>query len=151
MPIRKARTGDIKKVQKLINVVAKRQELIPRSLNDLYENIRDLYVHETGGKVDGVCALHVMWEDLAEIRSLSVSKGARNRGVGRALAKKCLAEARKLGIKNVFALTYTPEFFTGLGFKEIDKATLPQKIWGDCLKCLKFPDCDEHAVQIKLK
>lgn len=151
MPIRKARMADIKGLQKLINGPAGRQELLPRSLNDLYENVRDLYVHVKDGKVDGVCALHAMWEDLAEIRSLAVHKNARNKGIGRALIKRCLSEAKKLGVKKVFALTYTPEYFAGLGFSEIDKSELPQKIWGDCLKCLKFPDCDEHAVMLRIK
>ena len=71
-------------------------------------------------------------------------------GVGRALVQTCLDEARELGLKKVFALTYKPGFFTKLGFAEIDKSQLPQKIWRDCIKCVKFPECDEIAVSIEL-
>jgi amino-acid N-acetyltransferase len=91
-----------------------------------------------------------MWEDLAEIRSLAVDKNYQDRGIGKNLVKQCLKEAKALGLKRVFALTYHPEFFKKLGFKDTDKASLPQKIWGDCLRCPKFPECDENAVIINL-
>lgn len=150
MKIRKAETTEIKQVQKLINEFAKREEMLPRSLNDLYESIRDLYVYEDKGKIKGVCALHIMWDDLAEIRSLAVSKDLQGKGIGKRLLATCLKEAKQLGIKRVFALTYQPEFFGKMGFKDIDKSKLPQKIWGDCLRCPKFPECDEDAVIIEL-
>jgi len=124
--------------------------MIPRSLNELYETVRDFIVCEVDGNVCGVCALHIMWEDLAEIRSLAVDKNFQKKGIGKNLVKQCLKEAKALGIKKIFALTYHPEFFKKLGFKDIDKASLPQKIWGDCLRCHKFPECDEHAVIITL-
>jgi amino-acid N-acetyltransferase len=96
--------------------------------------------------VIGICALHLCWEDLAEIRSLAVREGDRKKGIGAKLVKACLAEANTLRIKRVFALTYEPAFFERLGFKKVDKAVLPHKIWTDCLKCVKFPDCDEIAL-----
>jgi amino-acid N-acetyltransferase len=96
--------------------------------------------------VVGVCALHICWEDLAEIRSLVVREEERNKGIGLKLVKACLDESRVLGVKKVFALTYEPEFFGKLGFEKVDKAVLPHKIWTDCLKCFKFPDCDEEAM-----
>jgi len=120
--------------------------MIPRSLNELYETVRDFVVCEGHGNICGVCALHIMWEDLAEIRSLAVEKHYQKRGVGKKLVQQCLKEARALGIKKVFALTYCPEFFKKIGFVDIDKASLPQKIWGDCLRCPRFPECNEHAV-----
>ncbi|MDP1852891.1 MAG: N-acetyltransferase [Candidatus Omnitrophota bacterium] len=150
MKIRKAETTEIKQVQKLINEFAKREEMLPRSLNDLYENIRDLFVCEDRGQIKGACALHILWEDLAEIRSLAVSEELQGKGIGKRLLKTCLKEAKELGIKRVFALTYQPEFFRKTGFKGIDKSKLPQKIWGDCLRCPKFPECDEDAVIIEL-
>lgn len=124
--------------------------MIPRSLNELYETLRDFFVCEDSGGVRGVCALHIMWEDLAEIRSLAVEKKYQRRGIGKNLVKQCLKEANELGLKKIFALTYHPEFFRKLGFLDVDKASLPQKIWGDCLHCHKFPECDEHAVIINL-
>jgi len=150
LKIRKAETTDIKQVQKLINEFAKREEMLPRSLNDLYENIRDLFVCEDRGQIKGACALHILWEDLAEIRSLAVAEGSRRKGIGNRLLKICLREAKGLGIKRVFALTYQPEFFLKNSFKGIDKSKLPQKIWGDCLRCPRFPECDEDAVIMEL-
>lgn len=120
--------------------------MLPRALNELYESIRDFFVYEIDGQIVGVCALRILWEDLAEVRSLAVLPEFQRSGIGRALVKRCLKEAVDLGIKRVFALTYRPDFFKKNGFVDIDKAKLPQKIWGDCLKCHKFPECDEHAV-----
>ncbi len=146
MKIRKAKIADIKQVHALVNDFARREQMLPRALNELYEGIRDFYVLEDKGNIQGVCALRILWEDLAEIRSLAVSAEYQKLGIGRKLVKRCLKEAAEIGIKRVFALTYTPDFFKKIGFKDIDKAKLPQKIWGDCLKCPKFPECDETAV-----
>ncbi|MCL5023834.1 MAG: N-acetyltransferase [Nitrospirae bacterium] len=146
MKIRKATIADIKPIHKLINEFAGKGEMIPRSLNDLYENMRDIFVCEDGGELKGVCALHILWEDLAEIRSLSVKSDSRRAGIGKRLVTTCVREAENLGIRKVFALTYHPDFFKKIGFSEIDKSELPQKIWGDCLRCPKFPECDETAV-----
>jgi len=150
LKIRKAKISDLKQAQKLVNDYAKIEQMIPRSLNELYETVRDFVVCEFNGNVCGVCALHIMWEDLAEIRSLAVENKHQKKGIGRNLVKQCLKEAKALGIKKVFALTYQPEFFKKLGFADIDKASLPQKIWGDCVRCPRFPECDEHAVIIHL-
>jgi amino-acid N-acetyltransferase len=150
LKIRKAKISDLIQVHKLVNEFAKLEEMIPRSLNELYETLRDFVICEEDDSVCGVCALHIMWEDLAEIRSLAVDKKYQKRGIGRSLVKQCLKEAKALGLKRIFALTYHPEFFRKLGFLDIDKSSLPQKIWGDCLRCHKFPECDEHAVIINL-
>jgi len=150
LKIRKAKISDIKQIHKFVNEFAKKEEMLPRSLNDLYESMRDIYIYEDRGEMQGVCALHILWEDLAEIRSLAVSKESQGKGAGRSLLNACLKEAKGLGIKRVFALTYQPEFFLKNGFKGIDKSKLPQKIWGDCLRCPKFPECDEDAVIIEL-
>ena len=146
MKIRKAKIADIKSIHRLVNEFAKKGEMIHRSLNDLYENIRDICVCEDRGEIRGTCALHILWEDLAEIRSLSVKLDSQRTGIGRRLVSSCVKEAEKLGIRRIFALTYHADFFTKMGFEAIDKAELPQKIWGECLRCPKFPDCDETAV-----
>lgn len=146
MKIRKANISDIRSIHRLVNEFAKKGEMIPRSLNDLYENIRDICVCEDRGDILGVCALHILWEDLAEIRSLSVKPASQRTGIGRRLVSSCVKEAEKLGIRRIFALTYHADFFAKIGFAPIDKAELPQKIWGECLRCPKFPECDETAV-----
>lgn len=146
MKIRKANIDDVRKIHGLINNFAKREVMLPRSLNEIYENLRDHFVSEADGEIIGVCALHILWEDLAEVRSLAVNQSEQGKGIGQILVKRCIRYARELGIKRVFVLTYSPDFFRGLGFKDIDKTQLPQKIWGDCLRCHKFPECDEHAL-----
>ncbi|ACI21303.1 MULTISPECIES: N-acetyltransferase [Thermodesulfovibrio] len=151
MKIRKATVSDIKLIHKLINEFAKKGEMLPRSLNELYENIRDFLIAEQDNEIKGVCALHILWEDLAEIRSLAVKKESQKKGIGSLLVKKCLNEAKKLGVNKVFVLTYIPEFFKKTGFMELDKSKLPQKIWGDCIRCPKFPECDEVALIYEFK
>lgn len=150
MKTRKAVVSDIKEIQKLINEFARKEQMIPRGINELYENIRDFVVAEENGAIKGVCALHVLWEDLAEVRSLAVRKECQMLGIGKLMIKRCLKEAKALGIKRVFALTYQPLFFKKLGFTDTDKASLPQKIWGDCVRCPKFPECDEQALIINM-
>jgi amino-acid N-acetyltransferase len=145
--IRKARMGDVKAIQKLIAEYARKGDMLPRSLSEIYENLRDYFVYEEdGGEVIGSAAVHLMWEDLAEVRSLAVRDDRMGRGVGTQLVEACISEAIVLGITRVFALTYKPVFFEKLGFKQVDKSELPHKIWSDCLKCSKFPDCDEVAL-----
>ncbi len=151
LKIKKAKIIDAKTIHSLINHFAKTDTMLPRSLNEIYENIRDYFVCSDTGTTIAASALHVLWEDIAEIKSIAVSKEYQGKGVGKRLVEHCLKEAKSLGIKKVFALTYNPVFFISSGFKEIDKNKLPQKVWGDCLKCHKFPDCDEVAVIIKIK
>ena len=144
--IRKAKLNDIKEIQRLIKLYAPRGEVLPRSLSELYDHLRDFCVFVQNRKVIGICALHICWDDLAEIRSLVVEEADQNKGIGAKLVRACKKESRLLGVKRLFALTYQPEFFERLGFKRVDKAVLPHKIWTDCLKCVKFPDCDETAM-----
>ena len=145
--IRKARMRDVKAIQKLVAEYAKKGDMLPRSLSEIYENLRDYFVFtEDGGEIVGSAAIHIMWEDLAEVRSVAVREDRMGRGVGTRLVEACISEAIVLGIPRVFALTYRPEFFEKLGFSRVDKSELPQKIWTDCLKCSKFPDCDEVAL-----
>ena len=101
---------------------------------------------EDDGKLLGTAALHIVWEDLAEIRSVAVSEDAGRKGVGTQLVQACIDEARAIGLKRLFCLTYKPDFFSRFGFRIVDKSELPHKVWGDCMKCVKFPDCDEIAM-----
>jgi amino-acid N-acetyltransferase len=124
--------------------------MLPRSLNELYENIRDFLVYEEKGRVLGCCALHVAWDNLAEIKSLAVVKPKQRKGIGRLLVKSAIEDAKRLGAERVFALTYTPLFFKKLGFKSVEHSELPHKIWSECIRCIKFPDCDESALMIEI-
>jgi amino-acid N-acetyltransferase len=148
--VRKARIADSKPIHKLLLTYAREGLMLSRSLPDIYESIRDFYVFEEGGETIGTVCLHICWDDLAEVRSLAVAGSHEGRGLGRQLVQACLDEARELGLKKVFALTYKPGFFGKLGFREIEKSQLPQKIWGDCMKCAKFPECDEIAMTLEL-
>lgn len=145
--IRKARVQDCLEIFKLVNLYARRGEMLPKSQNQIYQNIRDFVIVEENGQIVGCGALHVLWEDLAEIRSLAVFEERRNSGLGRLMVNHMLDEAREIGLPIVFALTYVPGFFKKMGFKLIDKDELPRKIWVDCIDCIKFPNnCDEIAV-----
>jgi len=148
--IRKANVNDVKKIQKLVNYYAKKDKMLPRSLNELYENIRDFFVYAEGENIFGCSALHIDWEDLAEIKSLAVSSSRSGRGIGKKLLDQCLKEARALKVRKVFALTYIPEFFEIFGFKAVDKKELPHKIWSECIKCVFFPGCKEIAMAKEL-
>jgi len=151
--IRNARMGDIKKIYKLLQYFADKDLLLGRSLSSLYDQLKDFSVYVEKAEDDqdqeelaGVCAFHICWDNLAEIRSLAVAEGYQGKGVGQQLVDKALTEADSYGITKVFTLTYQPEFFRKLGFKDIDKAELPHKVWSDCINCSKFPDCNEEAL-----
>jgi amino-acid N-acetyltransferase len=149
--LRKARIKDIRDIQKLLTFYANRGEMLSRSLSELYESVRDFYVIEEDGKLLGACALHIMWEDLAEIRSVAVAEEAGRKGLGTKLVTACLDEAHELGLKKVFCLTYKPNFFGKFGFRVVDKSELPHKVWKDCINCVKFPDCDEIAMILDME
>lgn len=148
--LRKARIKDVKDIQKLLTYYANRGDMLSRSLSELYESVRDFYVVEKDGNLLGVCALHIMWDDLAELRSVAVAEEACRKGIGSTLVKACLDEARELGLKKVFCLTYKPDFFGKHGFRVVDKSELPHKVWRDCINCVKFPDCDEIAMVLDM-
>jgi amino-acid N-acetyltransferase len=152
MTIRKAKISDVRQIQKLIELSAKKGEMLSRSLSELYDNLRDYYIYqeEGQGQILGTCAMHICWENLAEIRSLVVREEYNRRGIGTKLIEACLSEAISLGLYRIFALTYKPDFFRKFGFKVVDKSTLPHKIWADCIKCVKFPECDEMAVLLEV-
>ena len=148
--IRKAVVQDVLEMQELINGYANAGAMLPRSLSELYDNIRDFTVCVGGDRLLGCCALHVCWMGLAEIASFAVRKDAHHHGIGSQLLHASIGEAGGLGIDTVFTLTRVPDYFGGYGFVEVDKGTLPHKVWGGCIKCPKFPDCDEVAMVKRL-
>ncbi|MBU0483308.1 MAG: N-acetyltransferase [Proteobacteria bacterium] len=149
--IRSACVNDVKAIYGLLKHFSEQGLLLGRSLSSLYDQLRDfqIFVDRQEGQqeiVAGACALHVCWENLAEIRSLAVLEQFQGKNVGTSLVESCLLEAEAFGISRVFTLTYQPSFFERLGFKHIDKNELPHKVWSDCIQCPKFPDCNEEAM-----
>ena len=148
--VEKATIADAPQIHKLINAFADKGVMLARPLSEIYENIRDFFVIRNGKQLLGVAALHITWADLAEVKSLAVAETCRYQGIGRALVQICLKEAKEMGIHSVFCLTYAPKFFGQCGFVEVDKATMPYKIWGECYRCPKHPDCDETAMVYRI-
>jgi len=142
--------GDVEPIFALVTTYSRQQIMLPRSRADLYESLREFQVAEADGAVLGCGALAIQWDGLAEIKSLAVTEAEQARGIGSRLVRACLEEARALGIGRVFALTMVPPFFERLGFRPIAKEALPHKVWADCVRCPKFPDCDEEALAIDL-
>ena len=150
--IRKATLADSKRIRTLINAWAKQGRVLERSLNYIYEHIRDFWVYTQGKQIVGCCALSMVgWQDLGEVKSLAIAKGFQGLGIGKKLVLECISEARRLGISNIFALTFVPKFFKKIGFKKISRKKLPHKIWSDCIHCMDFPNCSEEAVILRLK
>ncbi len=134
-------------IAELIRTFAERKLMIRRSLGELYESIREFFVAtDDEGRVIGCVALHVFWEDLAELKCLAVSETVQGHGVGRRLVEASWDAARELEIQSVFTLTYVPGFFEKCGYHKIEKADLPHKIWNECVRCPLFPNCNEVAL-----
>jgi amino-acid N-acetyltransferase len=151
--LRKARIGDVKNIHRMINRSSGKGEILPRSLMDIYGNLRDffVYIDEEQNSLVGICAMSIIWENLAEIRSLFVEESRRKEGIGRRLVEACISEAITLDLLRIFTLTYQIDFFSRLGFNIVDRSTLSEKIWSDCFRCSKYPDyCDEVAMILEL-
>jgi amino-acid N-acetyltransferase len=144
--VRRATLADVEAMHHLVNHFASQGLMLPKSRSQLYQNIRDFFVAEKNGQFAGCGALHVIWVDLGEIRSLAVDERFQKNGVGRRIAEALLQDATLLRLPRIFALTYQKAFFERLGFVEVEKAMLPHKVWGECFDCPKFPNCDEIAV-----
>ena len=145
--VEKARMSDIPQIHKLVNYFAEQGEMLARPLSELYENIRDYFViRDEAGRVVACASLHVNWEDLAEVKAVAVAPEWQDKGLGRHLLQACVEEARLLGIPTLFCLTYRPYFYEKHGFTKVDVMSLPRKVWGECFRCPKFPNCDEVAL-----
>ncbi len=151
--LRKAVIDDVKIIHRVLSHYGDQGLLLARPLSELYDHLRDFFVLVTDDpeqRIVGTCALGICWEDLAEIRSLAVLEDQQGNKHATRLVEACLSEARSLGIKRVFALTYVVGFFGKMGFRTVEKSQLPHKVWSDCLKCPKFPECDETAMVLDL-
>ena len=148
MIYRKATFNDVEEIFNLVNVYAQDGIMLARSRNTLYETLRDMYVAEENGEILGVGGLHIVWDELAEVRTLAVQKKALRRHIGANIVKYLIEEGKTLGVRKVFTLTYQDKFFASLGFKVVTKDDLPQKVWKECIDCPKFPHSDEIAMEM---
>jgi amino-acid N-acetyltransferase len=151
MEIRPARVSDVRQMHKIVEFYADNKEMLHRSLNSIYENIQEYIVAEEDGKIIGCGALHVAWEDLAEIKALAIAPEYRRKKLGTKIAEQLQENAKKLGVKKVFSLSFKPDFFIRLGYSVIPKETLPHKIWSECINCHLFPDCGEVPLLLDLR
>ena len=143
MKIRQAKVQDVKQMHKIIEFYADNKEMLHRSLNSIYENIQEYVVAEVKGKIIGCGALHVSWDNLAEVKALAVEKTYARQGIGTKIVKTLEQNALGLGIFTTFALSFKPTFFQKMGYEVISREVLPQKIWSECINCHLFPDCGE--------
>lgn len=157
--IRKARVGDVEKILSLINDFAALNLMLPRGPQYLYENIRDFVVVLASGKnaapsdrdpIVACGSLHVLWEDIGEIRAVAIHTEFQNRGIGHQLIEHMKIEAEQLGLRQLFTFTLAEEFFGKLGFARRDRGDLPPKVWGECSRCPKYFQCDEIGMFLDL-
>lgn len=134
----------------LITEAARTTTVLPRERENICQSVRDFVLVEQGGRIIGCGALGLFTRTLAEIRSLVVAQEWRGRGIGSQLIGGLVAEAARLGVRRLFALTDNPRFFERNGFKLVSKDTLPHKVWNECVFCPKFPNCQEEAVDMIL-
>jgi len=145
--VRPATLRDVPSILALVNRLAQQQVMLPRSPASVIEGIRDFRVAEVDGDFVGCGALHVVWADLAEVRSLAVDPDAQRSGAGRAMVEALVSDAQALGVPRLFAFTYVPGFFEKLSFHVVQHEALPHKVFKDCLHCPKFQACDEIAME----
>jgi amino-acid N-acetyltransferase len=148
----KAKLSDIPAMQALVVSEVKDGIILNRTEDEVATNIRSYVLAKDGDKLVGYTALHIHSRRLAEIRSLIVDEAYRRQNVGQRMVQFTLDEAKNIGVEeDVLVLTYLPQFFLNLNFKEIDKEVIPEhKIWADCIKCIHFPICNEVALVYKL-
>ena len=145
--IRPARLSDVPRMATLINGFANQGEMLPRSASELYENIRDfLIIADSKDEVAATAALHILWDDLAEIKSVAVSEALHGQGIGAYLVEKCVEEAERMELPTVFVLTHKPGFYEKLQFERADVLSFPRKVWSECIRCPKFSNCNEIAM-----
>ncbi len=150
MQVRHARAEDARRIAELINHHAEQGRMLHRSLESVCDSLRDFFVADDGGRVIGCVAVDVFWTDLAEVKSLAVDPAKQGRGAGVKLLAAAVEDARRLGLKRLFALTYETEFFSRIGFRKVQRGTLPEKVWRECIACPKADNCDEIAMIMRL-
>jgi amino-acid N-acetyltransferase len=148
--VARATVHDVEAIHRLVNFWAARGDMLPRTMGETYENLRDFFVVREDGETVACGALHITWADLAELKSVAVAEDRQSAGYGSMVVRACIEEGRTLGLDRIFALTYRPGFFERLGFQQVDVMTLPRKVWNECYRCPKFPGCNEIAMTLEL-
>ena len=160
----KAQIRDVEEILELVNVFANSNLMLPRGPQYLYENIRDFVIasdrnvpvysltetREVLHLIVACGSLHVLWEDIAEVRALAIHPDYQHLGLGSKLVQHMQQEAKQLGIKRLFTFTLTEDFFKTLGFRKIERNGLPPKVWGECSRCPKYFHCDEIGMVLDL-
>jgi amino-acid N-acetyltransferase len=146
----RAHVRDAEAIHRIVNFWAARGDMLPRTMGEVYENLRDFFVVREDDETVACGSLHITWADMAELKSLAVREDRQSAGYGSAITRACIAEGRELGLERIFALTYRPAFFERLGFRQVDVMTLPRKVWNECYRCPKFPGCNEIAMTCEL-
>lgn len=150
--IRKAQIREVPEIRRFLMEFTLDGGILPRTLADLYDQLRDYFVYrDDDDALAGIAALHICWAGLGEIRSVAVDPARQGRGIGSLLVQACLAEARDIGLTEIFLLTLRPDFFARFGFKVVSREELLPIVWADCVNCVKFPDCDEIPMLLNLE
>ena len=149
--IRKAKINEVPEIRRFLVEFSQDGGILPRTLADLYSQLRDYYVYrQSHGPIIGIASLHICWAGLGEIRSVAVAPTHRGQKIASRLVETCLHEARTIGLSEIFLLTLVPEFFQRFGFKVVSREDLLPIVWADCVNCVKFPDCDEIPMHLDL-
>jgi amino-acid N-acetyltransferase len=162
--LRKARISDVRDILELVNGFAGQNLMLPRGPQYLFENIRDFVVavadgpatdltassNDRASRIIACASLHVLWEDVAEIRSTAIHPDCQHMGLGKQLIEFLKADGKRLGINTLFTFTLAEDFFTALGFVRKKRESLPSKVWGECSRCPKFFKCDEVGMILEI-
>ena len=148
--IRKAKYHDAESIQNLIRIFSETGKVLFRSLDEIRENITDFEVYEKKSQIIGVFSLKKDWGRLVELRSLVVDPRYSGLGIGTKMLEASIETALSNDCDTLFVLTYAVSMFKRLGFRIVEKETLPQKIWNDCKACLHLAKCDETAMVLSL-
>ena len=149
-PIAPATFADVRGIKTVIDPYAARDLMLPRSTEEIFENIREYRVCRAPRGVVGCVALHIFSPEIAEVRALAVHIGFEGMRIGSRLVNACLDEARSFGIPKAFTLTLEEGFFEKLGFRTVERDSLTVKVWQECYRCPKFDRCDEIAMVMDL-
>lgn len=150
LTVRPAVAADVPQVHELIKFHAQLGRMILRGFDELYADLRSFMVAEDKGELLGCASVHIFWSNLAELKCVAVKENQQRRGIGRAVVNACHNDLKRLGIERAFALTGATTFFEKLGYKVVDKDSLPRFIWGECVRCPSFPVCNEEAMVFDL-
>ena len=151
LKIQRAALTDVPTIHALITPYADRNDMLHRPMSELYENIRDYLVIKQGDELLACASVHVLWSDLAEVKAVAVKEEYQSHGLGKMLMNRCFDDAREMGLATVFVLTHKMDYYAQFGFQQIDVMSLPRKVWGECLRCPKFPNCNEYAMVYHLR